>query len=164
MTKSGLIFITNFTRGIFLKKLLNSRTILLEQIIPMNQDFNSIVENICEQDLRYKEDAYDFVMEALSYAQKKFRRSKHVSGEELLEAMKDLLIERFGPLTLRVLHHWGIKTTEDVGNIVFNLVENKVLSKTEEDRIESFRNGYNFEEVFDRGYRKLLAKKISRMR
>lgn len=130
----------------------------------MAQNFNDIVVNICERDLRYKEDAYDFMMEALSYTQKKFRRSKHVSGEELLAGIRDLLLDRFGPLTLSVLNHWGIKSTEDIGNIVFNLVENKVLSKTEEDRVESFRNGYDFREVFDSGYRKLLEKKISRMR
>lgn len=130
----------------------------------MAQNFNDIVVNICERDLRYKEDAYDFVMESLSYTQKKFRRSKHVSGEELLAGIRDLLLDRFGPLTLSVLKHWGIKSTEDIGNIVFNLVENKVLSKTEEDRVESFRNGYDFREVFDSGYRKILEKKISRMR
>ena len=130
----------------------------------MSQNFNDIIDSICERDLRYKEDAYDFVMEALSFTQRKFRRSKHVSGEELLAGIRDLLLDRFGPLTLSVLNHWGIKSTEDIGNIVFNLVENKVLSKTDEDRVESFRNGYDFREVFDSGYRKLLEKKISRMR
>lgn len=130
----------------------------------MSQNFNDIVESICEHDLRYKEDAYDFVMEALSFTQRKFHRSKHVTGEELLAGIRDLLLDRFGPLTLSVLNHWGIKSTEDIGNIVFNLVENKVLSKTEEDKVESFRNGYDFREVFDSGYRKILEKKISRMR
>ena len=130
----------------------------------MNRSFNEIVENICEQDLRYKRDAYDFVMEALTYTQKRFSRPKHVTGEELLQGIRELLLERYGPLTMMVLRHWGIKRTEDIGNIVFNLVDNKVLSKTEDDRIEHFRNAYNFEEVFDKGYRHQLAKKISRMR
>ncbi len=130
----------------------------------MSQNFTHIIETICERDLRYKEDAYDFVMEALSFTQRKFHRSKHVTGEEFLSGIRDLLMDRFGPLTLSVLHHWGIKSTEDIGNIVFNLVENKVLSKTDEDKVESFRNGYDFREVFDSGYRKLLEKKISRMR
>ena len=130
----------------------------------MSQNFNDIIDSICERDLRYKEDAYDFVMEALSFTQRKFRRSKHVTGEELLAGIRDLLLDRYGPLTLSVLKHWGIKSTEDIGNIVFNLVENKVLSKTDEDKVESFRDGYDFREVFDSGYRKLLEKKISRMR
>lgn len=130
----------------------------------MNEEFETIVEEIYEKDSRYKEDAYVFVMEALAYTQKKFKRSKHVKGEEMLLGMKELLLNKFGPMTMPVLEHWGIKSTEDFGNIVFNLVENRVLSKTEDDSIEEFKNGYNFEEVFDSGYRKQLAKKISRMR
>ncbi len=130
----------------------------------MNQEFNNILDFICDRDRRYKQDAYEFVMESLSFTQKKFRRSKHVSGMELLEGMRELLLNKFGPMTLTVLNHWGIESTEDFGHIVFNLVDNKVLSKSDEDNIESFRDGYDFEEVFQRGYRKQLEKKISRMR
>lgn len=130
----------------------------------MSKKFESIVDEIYERDCRYKEDAYIFVMEALAYTQKKFKRSKHVKGEELLKGMREYLLHKYGPMTMTVLEYWGIKNTEDFGNIVFNLVENHVLSKTEDDNIEAFRNGYNFEEAFDSGYRQQLAKKISRMR
>ena len=110
----------------------------------MSSKFETIVENIYEKDVRYKEGAYIFVMEALAYTQKKYKRSKHVKGEEMLEGMKELLLNKFGPMTITVLEHWGIKSTEDFGNIVFNLVENRVLSKTEDDSIEEFRDGYDF--------------------
>ena len=130
----------------------------------MDNEFNNILEGICERDTRYKVDAYEFVMEALSFTQKKFRRSKHVIGQELLEGMKELLLQKFGPLTMTVLEHWGIHATEDFGNIVFNLVENRILSKTEEDSLENFRNVYDFDAVFNHGYRKELEKKISRLR
>jgi len=130
----------------------------------MSEKFDTIIEDIYEQDIRYKEGAYVFVMEALAYTQKKYKCTKHVKGEEMLQGMKELLLKKFGPMTLTVLKHWGINNTEDFGNIVFNLVENRVLSKTEDDNIEEFRDGYDFGEVFDSGYRKQLAKKISRMR
>lgn len=130
----------------------------------MNRQFDVIIDGILGKDPRYKPDAYELVMEALSFTQKKFRRVKHVTGEELLAGIKELLMEKFGPLTLSVLEHWGIKSTEDFGNIVFNLVENKVLSKTEEDTIESFRKGFDFQETFEMGYRQRLAKRLSRMR
>jgi uncharacterized repeat protein (TIGR04138 family) len=130
----------------------------------INQEFYTIIDQICEKDPRYKCEAYEFLMEALAFTQKKFKRSKHVSGEELLEGIKQILMQKFGPLTLLVLNHWGIVRTEDFGNIVFNLVDNKVLSKDSEDNIDSFQNGYDFTEVFDQGYRKLLEKRISRMR
>ena len=130
----------------------------------MNQEFYDIIERIFLKDNRYKHDAYLFVMESLSYTQKKFKRYRHVSGEELLEGMKELLLNKFGPMTITVLNYWGIRSTDDFGNIVFNLVENRVLSKTDEDNIDHFRNRYNFDEVFNQGYRQQLAKKISRMR
>ena len=78
----------------------------------------------------------------------KIRRPRHVSGEELLSGIRELLLNRFGPMTVTVLEHWGIRSTEDFGNVVFNLVDNRVLSKTEEDDIGQFRNGYDFTEVF----------------
>jgi uncharacterized repeat protein (TIGR04138 family) len=130
----------------------------------MNKNFEMIVEQIYEKDCRYREDAYVFVMEALAFTQKKFKRPKHVTGDEMLKGIRDLLLRKFGPMTRTVLEYWGIQNTEDFGNIVFNLVENQVLSKTEDDRIEEFQNGYDFEEVFESGYRKQLNKKISRMR
>ncbi|MCK5580686.1 MAG: hypothetical protein KAJ18_05370 [Candidatus Omnitrophica bacterium] len=130
----------------------------------MNRNFDDILEEICEKDTRYTEDAYEFVLDALSFAQKKYKRTKHVTGKELLEGTKVLLMDRFGPMTLTVLKHWGINSTEDFGNIVFNLVEQKVLSKTEDDSIESFRNAYDFDIVFDKVYRRRMDQKISRMR
>ena len=130
----------------------------------MGEEFYTIIERIYERDHRYKEDAYEFVMEALTFTQKKNRRFTHVTGDEILNGMKELLLEKYGPMTLTVLNFWGIRATQDFGNIVFHLVENKILSKTEEDNIENFKDAYDFQEVFDRGYRKILAKKISRMR
>ena len=130
----------------------------------MDREFNNILEQICEKDTRYRRDAYEFIMEALTFTQKKFRRVKHVTGEELLEGIRALLLDRFGPMTLSVLEHWGVKATEDFGNIVFNLVSHKVLSKTDDDTIESFKNGYHFAEAFGVDYQKQLAKRISKMR
>lgn len=130
----------------------------------MKQRVHKVLNQICEDDPRYSPDAYAFILDALSYTQKKFKRVKHVTGKELLEGIKVLLMNQFGPMALTVLKHWGIESTADIGNIVFNLVERKVLSKTEEDTIENFENVYDLTMVFDKGYREKLAAKISRMR
>src|SRR3989338_1515490 len=124
----------------------------------MNREIDNIIDAICESDARYRRDAYECIMEALTFTQKKFRRPKHVTGEELLEGIREFLLDKFGPMTLSVLKYWGIKSTEDFGHIVFNLVDNKVLSKTEEDTVENFKNGYDFKEAFDAGYQKKLAR------
>ena len=130
----------------------------------MDEQLYDFVLHIYAKDRRYRPDAYGFVMEALSFTQKRFKRHKHVSGRELLEGIKELLLKQFGPMTLMVLNHWGIKSTEDFGNIVFNLVEHRLLTRDSEDHYDTFRNGYDFEEVFANGYRKELAKRIKTMR
>ena len=130
----------------------------------MNEEFYSIIHGVCGKDNRYHPEAYEFVMEALSHSQKRFNKPKHVTGSELLQGIKGLLIKKFGPMTLTVLKFWGIKTTDDFGNIVFNLVEHKILSKDAQDHYESFKNAYDFEEVFNKGYRKQLAKRLKSMR
>ena len=130
----------------------------------MNREFDDILEDITERDPRYKPEAYEFIMEALTYTQKKFKASRHVTGDEILIGVRELLTNQFGPMALTVLEHWGVKSTEDLGNIVFNLVENEVLSKTEDDTPECFRNAYSFKEVFVEDYRQNLMKKLSRMR
>ena len=129
----------------------------------LNELDNKLFE-ICAKDHRYQIDAYHFVLEALSFTQRKFKRTKHVTGKELLEGIKVLLMEKFGPLTMTVLKHWGISSTQDLGNIVFHLVEQKILSKSEEDNIQNFQNVFDFELVFEKGYKRSLAKKISRLK
>ena len=130
----------------------------------MDEEFYSIVSTICSQDRRYYPEAYEFVMEALNFSQKKFKKSKHISGEELLAGIKALLLKKFGPMTMTVLNHWGVRTTDDFGNIVFHLVENKILAKDDHDHYDSFKNAYDFDEVFNKGYRKQLAKRLKTMR
>ena len=88
----------------------------------MNREFEIIVEDIYAKDSLYKEAAYVFVMEALAYTQKKFKNPKHVKGEEMLRGIRELLLEQFGPMTMTVLHHWGIKSTQDFWNILFTFV------------------------------------------
>lgn len=106
------------------------------------------IEDIVERDPRYKIDAYNFILEALNYTVRKLKQSRHVSGKELLEGIKECVKEQFGPMAGTVLEHWGINSTEDFGHIVFNLVSAKILSKTEQDSIEDFKNGFDFKQIF----------------
>ena len=74
---------------------------------------------------------------------------RHVSVEEMLDGVKDYALGRFGPLARIVLEHWGIYSTEDIGEIVFNLVEGGMLNKQDSDHKEDFASGYDFWEVFE---------------
>ena len=111
--------------------------------------FYKKVEEITEKDTRYKADAYEFVMHALWFTQERLNRKSHVSGKELLEGIRDFGLDQYGPMTKTVLLHWGIKRTEDFGEIVFNMVDNGLMGKTETDSRNDFKNVYDFEKVFD---------------
>jgi uncharacterized repeat protein (TIGR04138 family) len=57
-----------------------------------------------------------------------------------------------------VLEHWGLKETGDFGNMVFNMIKVGLLSKTEEDSIEDFRDVFDFQETFANVLRDSVAK------
>jgi len=104
---------------------------------------------IVEKDTRYKADAYEFVMQALGFTQKRLNRSGHVAGRELLEGIRQLGLEQYGPMTKAVFQHWGVEKTDDFGEIVFKMIENGLMGKNDNDSIDDFKNVYDFDEVFD---------------
>lgn len=112
------------------------------------EDFYGAVEEICANDTRYKPDAYEFVMQALHFTQGKLKRKAHVTGRELLEGIREFAAEQFGPMVRTVLLHWGITKTQDFGNIVFNMVNRNILSKTDSDSLEDFKDVYELDAVF----------------
>ncbi|PAW90242.1 MAG: hypothetical protein B9S33_01780 [Pedosphaera sp. Tous-C6FEB] len=116
-----------------------------------------VLEAILAKDTRYHRDAYYFVRDALDVAQRKFSKAAknkpaHVSGQQLLEGIREHALEQFGPLTLMVLEEWGIRRGEDFGEIVFNMVESSLLGKTDKDSREDFKGGYDFFEAFRKPY------------
>lgn len=112
------------------------------------KNFYEVVQELCEKDSRYKADAYEFLLEALHFTQTRLKKQGHISGKELLEGMRDFAIEQYGPMAKTVLSHWGITKTQDFGNMVFNMIEKSLLSKTETDSLDDFKDVYNFELVF----------------
>lgn len=113
---------------------------------------NGILERLQKQDPRFHGKAYLFVLSALHAVVESLDRPRHISGRELTEGVRLLALERFGPLARTVLEHWGIRQTEDVGDIVFHLVDYGVLKKQDEDSPEDFRAVFDFEEAFERNY------------
>jgi uncharacterized repeat protein (TIGR04138 family) len=109
---------------------------------------------IVHDDGRYPIDAYVFVTEALNYWQNflaEKQAAHHASGKELLEAFRQLALEKFGVTAKKVLAEWRIFRTEDVGEIVFAMVAANLLAKRPEDSREDFREGYDFAEAFPEG-------------
>ena len=119
-------------------------------------DFAELVGLICKEDPRYDRKAYDFIRLGLDHTVKELRkkegakaaRSRHVSGPELLEGLRIYALDQYGPLAKTVLNSWGVRRCTDFGEIVFNLIEYNVFSKTENDRREDFSDIYSFDEAF----------------
>jgi len=110
------------------------------------------LEQLVARDPRYKLEAYLFTMSSVEYTMARLGRQGHVSGRELLDGIRDLARDKFGLTARMVFEHWGVKTTEDFGEIVFNLVEAGVLGKTERDSRDDFKDVYDFCDVFERRY------------
>ena len=123
----------------------------------MNLDhFSSTVDTIIGRDPRFERDAYLFVRDALEFTTKQMRRKSasaspsecHVSSEQLLEGVRQYALQQYGPMVPTVFEHWRVRSCEDIGTIVFNLIEAREFGKSEHDTIEDFRRGFNFHEAF----------------
>jgi uncharacterized repeat protein (TIGR04138 family) len=123
--------------------------------------------NLLREDSRYRLEAYQFVRDALSYAQEQIAleaetpdRSKskrdeedeeeappdsHLTGQQLCEAMRRYALEQYGLMAQTVLNSWGIQSTSDVGNIVYNLINIGLMKKSATDRREDFDGVYDFD-------------------
>ena len=116
-------------------------------------NFDEKVEMILAKDPRYARDAYSFVRESLDHAQKQVGKEnrgtiRHITGQELLEGIRQFALNQFGPMTVTVLEEWGVHNSRDFGEIVFNMVEIELLAKTENDNRDDFNNGYDFADAF----------------
>lgn len=94
---------------------------------------------------RFEPQAYGLVLAALEVAVA--QKGSHVSGGELLEALAALVAKRFGLMAAAVLGEWGIRCSEDVGEIVFDLVNAGIMTKRPEDSKEDFKNWPLFETI-----------------
>ncbi len=131
--------------------------------------------DLLNRDKRYQVDAYAFVFEALTYAQQELNMGKerpseplgleeeedesaqagpqkHVSGQELCEAIREYALQQYGYLAKTVLNSWGINTTGDFGELVFNLIEIGRMRKTDDDRREDFNDIYDFAVAFQEDF------------
>jgi uncharacterized repeat protein (TIGR04138 family) len=118
------------------------------------------------KDGRYAPEAFTFLYESLDHAVRLAGREqaqgteRHVSGQELLAGMRAYAQELFGPLAGEVWRRWGVRETLDWGRIVFLLVDAGLLNRQEEDQIEDFRDGFDFDEAFVKRYRPKLPPEV----
>jgi len=126
----------------------------------MNEHLKDIIE-LMLHDQRYHLEAYQFVREALAYAQKvmkmpatkdegsEAKQDHHLTGQQLSQAIREFALEQFGFMAKTVLNSWGVHTTGDFGEIVYNLIRIKEMRKSKSDRREDFDDQYDFDIAFE---------------
>lgn len=122
-------------------------------------EFPHPIYKVLHDDDRYSVEAYQFVREALSYAQDVLgfangdtvrtddtpQAERHLTGQQLCEASRLYALEQFGLMAKTVLGTWGIRTTDDLGEIVYNLIKVDLMKKSDNDRREDFDSVFDFE-------------------
>jgi uncharacterized repeat protein (TIGR04138 family) len=114
---------------------------------------------IVRRDPRYAYEAYEFIFAALEHTLQMLDKQdgesgpRHVSGAELMEGVRELALQEFGLMARTVFRQWGINATGDFGNIVFNLIEADLMSKTPEDSLADFQDRYDLDEALVRDFR-----------
>jgi uncharacterized repeat protein (TIGR04138 family) len=111
-----------------------------------------VLARIRAQGGSYHERAYLFILATVEYIQTRLPLRRHVTGQELAWACRDLAREQFGLLAPSVLEHWGVTRTEDFGRIVYTLVDVGLLVTQPGDREQDFAEVYDFGEAFGDGY------------
>lgn len=111
-------------------------------------NFFEVVETIFVKDTRYKPDSYEFILQALYFTQENMQIKGHVTGKELSEGIRKFALKQYGAMARTVLGYWGIFKTEDFGNIVFNMIDEGLLSQTPTDSLEDFKDVYSFDDAF----------------
>lgn len=118
----------------------------------MTTDYETAILDLAQKHGQYKANAYRFTLDAVQHTVGRLREIRHVSGMELLDGIRELALTRFGPMAKTVFEQWGIGRTEHFGEIVFQLVEQGLLGKTDSDNPSDFARGYDFEEAFVRNF------------
>ncbi len=115
-------------------------------------DFGEKLEDIVRQDPRYQRDAYLFLRDALDFTIKARRKAKepdqHVTGQQLLDGIRQFALKQFGPMVPTVFEYWGVRCGQDFGEMVFNFINVGIFGKTDTDSIEDFKGGYTFHDAF----------------
>ena len=113
---------------------------------------DGIMDRIRMREPRFDERAYLFVLAALEQFQTRLAERRHITGRELPLSCSDLALERFGVMARLVLDHWGVRSTADIGDIVFTLVDLELLISQPGDTREDFADVFDFDQAFEREY------------
>ena len=91
-----------------------------------------------DEKLQYAPDAYNFVDKAIKHALSKLDDKRHLTAYEVLMSCRETAIKEYGFLSGEVLRSWGIKSSKDIGEIVYQMIRNNILSASKDDKQSDF--------------------------
>ena len=119
----------------------------------MDNELHRKIVEIASDDGRFSVNAYYFILDALRVTSKKIQKkdpghSRHLSGRELSNGIRDYALSRFGCMSFTVMSIWGVNKTDDFGAIVYNLIGGGLLGKSGDDSIDDFKDLFDFKKTF----------------
>lgn len=125
----------------------------------------SVDLNVVAKNTRFAPESFAFVQRGLDFTVKRLHGElpddhadpseraedhpdRHVTGQQLCEGLRDFAIDQYGLLARAVLKSWGIRRSEDFGEIVFAMVEAGLMFKTDADTLADFRGVFDFADAF----------------
>ena len=117
-----------------------------------HQKFDEAIRDVLARDSRFDRAAYYFLRDALDYTLKLRKKATgaqgHITGQQLLEGLRQHALKTFGPMVPTVFEYWGVRSAADFGVMVFSLVESGIFGKTDSDSLDDFKNVYTFHDAF----------------
>ena len=107
------------------------------------------ISAVAERDKRYRKEAFFFILSALECTVSKLPQRRHLHGQELSRGIAEYAREQYGYMAKMVLENWGIKSTLDYGEIVYLMIEEGLMNKTDKDKKEDFLDVYDLDEEFN---------------
>lgn len=125
------------------------------------------LEQLVKTENRYPLPAYDMILEVvrllIRHLAESGRQGQQLSlkGDFIAQGVRQLMLSRYGCMTMDVFNHWNIHSTSDFGRIVYNLISVGLLGADENDNISDFDDIYDFDEAFVQPF--LPEKKVRRL-
>jgi len=113
-----------------------------------NDEIMKLISDIATKDSRYTREAYLLVLVGLEHTLSSLGVKRHLSGQELSRGIAEFARKQYGYMVKTVMDEWGIHTTDDFGEIVYILIENSILTKTEADNKADFKAVFDFDNEF----------------
>ena len=109
-----------------------------EPLLPTSSNSEDAINSLDSR--RHSIECVNFVREALQVAQADAALSpkRIANAKGLCRVLLEISVDRFGANGKQILLDWGIERSEDVGSIVYRLIDAELVNKSKRDSLDDF--------------------------